>query len=677
MQDQEPTARDSLEAALHASEARFTSAFDFAAIGMALVSPSGQWLRVNQSLCEILGYSAEELLTKTFLEITHPDDLERDMASVGKMLAGDIRTYKMEKRYFRKSGETVWALLNVSLVRTPEGTPLYFISQIEDITDRKRGEIATQDAEAKFRAVFNYNPIMSVLVARPERTIVEVNDACLAGFGFNRDEIVGLQTSELDIWETPEEFARFLECLKLPDMMQAFETEFRRRDGSLFKGTVTSNSFTLGSRNYTLHLIEDCTERKRIKRELLQAKEAAESANRAKSDFLATMSHEIRTPLNGVFGFVNLLLDTPLNAEQRESVNIIKRSGDSLLGIINDILDFSKIEAGKLTLENARYDLHAVCMDVVALMNAKAVEKGLKLTLEYASDMPSQLLGDALRVRQILLNLTGNALKFTGYGGVHIEVRLVHSGEVKISVTDSGDGIAAEAQQRLFERFTQADSSTTRRYGGTGLGLAICKRLTELMGTKIGVTSEIGVGSTFWFTQSAESIPTTHAVDAKRSHSAGAARSPPVKRAQLIRVLVADDNATNRMLATRILERVGCRVETANDGTEAVALLQKTPFDLIFMDCHMPHMDGFEATRIMRQTQAGSRRIPIVALTASVTARDREECLIAGMDDFLGKPLEVERIHSMLDKWRALQFDSAPLPNPTGTDSLTRAVSAR
>src|SRR3984893_18361929 len=222
MQDQEPTARDSLEAALHASEARFTSAFDFAAIGMALVSPSGQWLRVNQSLCEILGYSAEELLTKTFLEITHPDDLERDMASVGKMLAGDIRTYKMEKRCFRKSGESVWALLNVSLVRTPEGTPLYFISQIEDITDRKRGEIATQEAEAKFRAVFNYNPIMSVLVARPERTIVEVNDACLAGFGFSRDEIVGQQTSKLDIWAAPEEFTRFLEFLELPDMSKGF-----------------------------------------------------------------------------------------------------------------------------------------------------------------------------------------------------------------------------------------------------------------------------------------------------------------------------------------------------------------------------------------------------------------------------------------------------------------------
>ena len=678
MNSQELTTRDSLEAALHASEARFTSAFDFAAIGMALVSPTGQWLRVNQSLCEILGYSAEELLTKTFLEITHPDDLERDMASVGKMLAGELRTYKMEKRYFCKSGETVWALLNVSLVRTTEGTPLYFISQIEDITDRKRGEIATQEAEAKFRAVFNCSPIMSVLVVRPERRIVEVNDAWLAGFRFTRAQIVGLHTSELDIWEKPEEFARFLEFLNLTDMSQGFETAFRRSDRSLFKGAVTSNSFRVGGRTYTLNLIEDCTERRRIKDELLQAKEAAESANRAKSDFLATMSHEIRTPLNGVFGFVNLLLDTPLNAEQRESVNIIKRSGDSLLGIINDILDFSKIEAGKLALENARYDLRAVCEDVVALMNAKAAEKGLKLTLEYASDMPGELLGDSLRVRQILLNLTGNALKFTSQGGVHIEVRLVHTGEVKISVTDSGDGIATETRQKLFERFTQADSSTTRRYGGTGLGLAICKRLTELMGTKIGVTSEIGVGSTFWFTQSAESIPTTHAMDAKRSHAADPARSPPVKTAHLIRVLIADDNATNRMLARRILERVGCLVDTANDGMEAVALSQKTPFDMVFMDCHMPRMDGFEATRIMRQTQTGSRRIPIVALTASVTARDREECLFAGMDDFLGKPLEVERIHSMLDKWCALQFDSAPPSTSTaGTDSLTVKASAR
>jgi len=658
MQNQESTSRGSLEAALHASEARFSSAFDFSAIGMALVSPAGHLLRVNQSLCEFLGYSAEELLAKTFHEITHPDDLELDLTNVGKMLAGDIRTYKMEKRYFSKGGQMVWALLNVSLVRTPEGAPLHFISQIEDITVRKRAEIATQEAEAKFRAVFNYNPIMSVLMTHPDRRIVEVNDACLAGFRFTRGQIVGRQTSELGVWETPEEYDRFREFLTLPDLSQGFETAFRRRDGSMFKARINSNTFALGGHTYLLHLIEDFTERQRIKAELLQAKEAAESANRAKSDFLATMSHEIRTPLNGVFGFVNLLLDTPLNAEQRESVNIIKRSGDALLHILNDILDFSKIEAGKLVLENARYDLRRVCEDVVALLNPKAAEKDLSLTLAYASGIPSQLVGDSLRVRQILLNLTGNALKFTGRGGVHIEARLVHTGEIKISVTDSGNGIATEAQEKLFERFTQADSSTTRRYGGTGLGLAICKRLAELMGSKIGVTSEIGVGSTFWFSLSAQSIPIS-VVEANTAP----ANLPPVRTTQSVHVLVADDNATNRMLAKRVLERLGCCVDTANDGTEAVTLARNTPFDLIFMDCHMPHMDGFEATRIMRQTQTGSRRIPIIALTASVTARDREECLIAGMDDFLGKPLEIEQLHAMVDKWRALLFDSSQLSN--------------
>jgi CheY-like chemotaxis protein len=372
---------------------------------------------------------------------------------------------------------------------------------------------------------------------------------------------------------------------------------------------------------------------------------------------------------------VNLLLDTPLNAEQRESVNIIKRSGDSLLDIINDILDFSKIEAGKLVLENAHYDLRTVCEDVVALMSPKAGEKGLTLTLEYDSGMPSQLVGDSLRVRQILLNLTGNALKFTSHGGVHIEVRTVHTGEIKISVTDSGDGIAADNQQKLFERFTQADSSTTRRYGGTGLGLAICKRLTELMGSKIGVTSELGVGSTFWFTQSAQSIPTAGVMEAKRAIYAVPASLRPLPTGQSIRVLVADDNAINRMLVKRILERYGCCVDTANNGTEVVALMQNTSFDLIFMDCHMPDMDGFEATRIMRQSQAGPRRIPIVALTASVTARDREECLMAGMDDFLGKPLEVEQLHAMVDKWRALEFNSAQLlTSAAETGTKIRAI---
>ena len=639
---------------------------------MALVSPKGQFLRVNQSLCEILGYSADELLAKTFLEITHPDDLETDMSFVGKMLAGDIRTYKMEKRYFRKSGEAVWALLNVSLVRTPEGVPIHFISQIEDITDRKRAEIATQEAEVKFRAVFDYNPNMSVLVTHPERTIAEVNDACLAGFRLSRKQVVGRQTSELGVWPTPEDYERFLQFLKSSNWTQGFETTLRRGDGSLFLAKINSNAFTLGGRTYLLHLIEDCTERQRIKAELLHAKEAAESANRAKSDFLATMSHEIRTPLNGLFGFVDLLLDTPLNAEQREAVNIIKRSGDALLDIINDILDFSKIEAGKLMLEEARYNLRTVCEDVVALMKPKAAEKGLPLTLEYASDTASELMGDAARVRQILLNLTGNAVKFTSRGGVHIDVRLVHTGEIKISVTDSGDGIAEEIQDKLFERFTQADSSTTRRYGGTGLGLAICKRLTELMGAKIGLTSELGVGSTFWFTQPAKAIPAGSMREDEGTHLSARAISRLVQTAQRIRVLLADDNEVNRLLGKRLLERAGCSVETANDGKEAVALLENSSFDLIFMDCHMPRMDGFEATRILRQTQADSRRIPIIALTASVTARDREACLNAGMDDFLGKPLDVEQLYVMVEKWRAHAFNSA---GALTADAGSRAVS--
>jgi PAS domain S-box-containing protein len=657
----EPLSRESIEAALHASEARFSSAFEFSAIGMALVCPAGQWLRVNRSICEFLGYPAEELLAKTFLDITHPEDRQTDMANVRMLLAGDIRTYKMEKRYISKAGQIIWALLNVSLVRTAEGNPLYFISQIEDINDRKRAELTTQEAEAKFRAVFNYNPIMSVLMTDPDRRIVEANDASLAGFGFNREQVIGRQTPELGVWATAEEYARFIEFSKSSHWSEGFETVLRRSDGSVFQAKINSNTFALNGRTYLLFLIEDFTERQRIQAELLQAKEAAESANRAKSDFLATMSHEIRTPLNGVFGFVNLLLDTPLNDEQKEFVNIVRRSGDSLLGIINDILDFSKIEAGKLVLESAPYSLRAVCEDVAALMKPKAAEKDLALTLEYAADTPSELLGDSVRVRQILLNLTGNALKFTTKGGAHIDVRLAHTGELKISVTDSGDGISPEIQQTLFERFTQADSSTTRRYGGTGLGLAICKRLTELMGAKFGVTSELGVGSTFWFTQSVRAFPVAkstaagHAgVPARVKSTAGAAKSASV--------LLADDNAVNRMLARRLLEKIGCSVDTVNDGAEAIARLKDTSYDLIFMDCHMPEMDGFEATRIIRQSQAGARRVPVIALTASVTARDREQCLAAGMDDFLGKPLVTQQLRAAIEKWRELKFDSAPRP---------------
>ncbi|MCE0533909.1 ATP-binding protein [Kineosporia rhizophila] len=453
---------------------------------------------------------------------------------------------------------------------------------------------------------------------------------------------------------------------------QRLELSAMHRDGHEFPIELALwQSESDGNRSFNA-FIHDITTRKQHEAALAEARDRALETSRLKTEFLAVMSHELRTPMNGVMGMTSLLLGTQLSQQQREYAETVRSSADSLLELLNDILDLSKVEADRLELEVLDFDLHQVVRDIVHLLQVAAQQKGITLTATIADDVHRALRGDPGRLRQVLVNLVGNAIKFTAEGSVTLRVLTDRAASasadgpvcLRFEVIDTGIGIAPEARARVFESFSQADASTTRQYGGTGLGLAISQKLVALFEGEIGVESELGAGSTFWFTarfQRGEPVePPAEDLD---SSEPGPAASPGL-------VLVVDDNATNQKIAVRMLERLGHRADVAADGAEAVSAWAAVPYDLILMDCRMPVMDGYEATRTIRGTEGSGRRTPIVAMTASAMVDDRERCLEAGMDDFLSKPVQLNQLRDKVNHWlaRPTAVEAPAVPAPRTED---------
>lgn len=649
-----------LEEIASENSSRFISAFEYSPNGMALVGLDGQWLMVNEALSQMLGYSQEELLQLTFQEMTHEDDLDADITLLKQTIAGKINTYSIEKRYIHKEGHIVYGLLNVSLIRDTEQSPLYFISQINNITKRVLAQNELQESLNELESFLKATTRVAIIQADLNGIITKYNKGAENLLGYKAEEVIGKHN--VGVFHVPEEvenkaillqakygrqFSGFEIFTHRPKQgkYEAGEWTFIRKDGSRFVVhlVITAMRNLEGEISGFLGIATDISSLKQMEISLMEERDRAEAASKSKSEFLANMSHEIRTPLNGVIGFSDLLMKTELNDSQRKYMQMVNTSAHSLLDIINDILDFSKIEAGKLELREEKTDIVNLCSQSIDIVKHQAHAKSLEILLDIAPDLNRIAYADPIRLRQILVNLLGNAVKFTHEGEIELKVRSTETESnnemlFSFAIRDTGIGIAPQNIEKIFNAFDQEDASTTRKFGGTGLGITISNKLLALMGSSIQVESEVGKGSTFSFKVRFRTLK----------------EKPALKKTKVKvkNVLLVDDNAHNLIILRDMLAVANIKTTLTSNGIEAMEILEKNNnFDLAIVDYNMPYMSGTDLVKQIREVlHLGPDNLPVMLLHSSM---DDEKLIQACIDlDIrfnVTKPIVSDDLFNFLD----------------------------
>lgn len=647
------TAKLKIANEIRESRENFSNFFNATDDMFVVATVKGKILFMNQAFSRNLGYQPDELLDKHVLDV-HPNEYRDDAERIfGEMFQGllDFCPLPLQK----KDGSFLPVETRCWFGKWNGEECMFGISK-----DLSKQHAALE----KFHKLFDSNPSPMALSSLPERKFMEVNGAFLKVLGYAREDIIGKTNEEIGLFVDSGKQKKVSDLLRRQGEIRDIELELRKNNGEIITGLFSGEMIDNQLEKSFLTVMIDVTEKKLAEQKLTLAKDEAEAANIAKSLFLANMSHEIRTPMNGIFGFLELLQNSELTVEQKECVREAKSATTMLLGIINDILDFSKIEAGKMSLENIPFNLHKTIEDTLSLFRHKGVEKGVQLFSNINKNVPETVVGDQVRLQQIINNLVSNAMKFTERGFVEVKVDcVVAENEIAVlqfAVRDTGIGISEDNISKLFNSFTQADESTTRKFGGTGLGLAISKELAEMMDGDIEVKSTLGEGSVFRFHVRMKIAEKGKIIKEKLQHSI-ITKENGLKP----KLLLVEDNEANCKLMVAMLKNNGLICDIAKNGRAAFEAVKIKDYDIILMDCQMPEMDGYESTSKIREYEEDRRHAFIIAMTANAMESDRKKCLDAGMDDYLSKPVDYQLMFNMIKTNTNIQEQTENIYEPS------------